>query len=100
MKIGEGKILIVIMFLYFNVLEGKGVMLLINNFYFVIWDVEEMGKVYCFLGLSVGVGVFDNEEEDRDVVIKWVVYSLDIVYSISSVLGFDYLIDNLVLFKF
>lgn len=95
MKTGEGKTLTATMPLYLNALEGKGAMLLTNNSYLAIRDAEEMGKVYHFLGLSVGVGVSDNEEEDRDAATKRAVYSSDIVYSTSSALGFDYLIDNL-----
>ncbi|AUP19945.1 Protein translocase subunit SecA 2 [Streptococcus agalactiae] len=95
MKTGEGKTLTATMPLYLNALEGKGAMLLTNNSYLAIRDAEEMGKVYHFLGLSVGVGVSDNEEEDRDAATKRAVYSSDIVYSTSSTLGFDYLIDNL-----
>lgn len=95
MKTGEGKTLTATMPLYLNALEGKGAMLLTNNSYLAIRDAEEMGKVYRFLGLSVGVGVSDNEEEDRDAATKRAVYSSDIVYSTSSALGFDYLIDNL-----
>lgn len=93
MRIGEGKILIVIMFVYLNVLFGEGVYVVIVNEYLVICDFNEMGELYNFLGLSVGLNInfkfFDEKCE---------VYNCDIIYSINNELGFDYLCDNMVVY--
>lgn len=95
MKTGEGKTLTATMPLYLNALEGKGAILVTTNEYLAKRDAEEMRPVYNFLGLSVGIGVFDENEnptlEDRKKV-----YQADITYSTSTALGFDYLSNNLV----
>lgn len=91
MKIGEGKILICVLFVYFNVLVGNGVYIVIVNDYLVKCDSEWMGCVYCFFGFQVGVilviMIFDE---------CWVVYNVDIIYGINNEFGFDYLCDNMV----
>lgn len=95
MRTGEGKTLTATMPLYLNALTGKGAILVTVNDYLAKRDAEEMKPVYEFLGLSVGVGVFD-EDEDPSTEVKKAVYDSDIVYSTSTALGFDYLTDNLV----
>ncbi|MBM7643490.1 accessory Sec system translocase SecA2 [Streptococcus loxodontisalivarius] len=94
MKTGEGKTLTATLPLYLNALSGKGAILVTTNEYLARRDAEEMGEVYKWMGLTVGVGIFD-EEEDVSVVEKRAVYYSDIMYSTSTALGFDYLIDNL-----
>lgn len=94
MCIGEGKILVVILLVYFNVLEGKGVYVVIVNDYLVCCDVVQMGKLYNWLGLSVGVVYLGMLYSD-----KCEVYVVDIIYGINNEFGFDYLCDNMVLFK-
>lgn len=94
MKIGEGKIFVVILFVYLNVLEGKGVYIVIVNDYLVKRDVEWMGFIYNFLGFFVGVIVYGLIYEERKKV-----YSCDIIYGINNEFGFDYLCDNMVIYK-
>ncbi len=96
MNTGEGKTLAATMPLYLNALAGKGAVLVTANDYLALRDAGEMGKVYRFLGLSVAAGVpertgesFTNEDKKR-------IYGSDIVYTTHSVLGFDYLLNNLV----
>ncbi|MFM0674762.1 accessory Sec system translocase SecA2 [Streptococcus suis] len=98
MRTGEGKTLTATMPLYLNALMGKGAILVTTNAYLAVRDGEEMGKVYQFLGLTVGIGAKEEEdtdtnqdsEEDRESV-----YMADITYTTSATLGFDYLSNNL-----
>lgn len=94
MKTGEGKTLTATLPLYLNALEGKGTILVTTNDYLARRDAIDMGEVYRFMGLTVGVGVFDDDEE-VDSNRKKKIYSSDILYTTSTALGFDYLIDNL-----
>ena len=96
MNTGEGKTLVATMPLYLNALSGKSTILLTTNAYLAMRDAEEMGQVYRFMGLTVGVGVqagagarFTNEQKKE-------IYAADIVYTTHGVLGFDYLLHNLV----
>lgn len=94
MKTGEGKTLTATMPLYLNALSEKGAILVTTNDYLARRDAEEMGPVYEFMGLTVGVGVF-NDDDEIDVEDKRAVYAADITYTTSTALGFDYLADNL-----
>lgn len=94
MKTGEGKTLTATMPLYLNGLSQKGAILVTTNDYLAARDAEEMGELYRFLGLTVGVGVFE-EGYDPDVEEKRAVYAADITYTTGYGLGFDYLMDNL-----
>ncbi|EJN93703.1 accessory Sec system translocase SecA2 [Streptococcus ratti] len=94
MRTGEGKTLTATMPLYLNALSGQSAMLITTNEYLAIRDATELKKVYEFLGLTIGVGV-RNDEKKMTVTQKRQVYQSDIIYTTSSALGFDYLIDNL-----
>ncbi|HEM6272637.1 TPA: accessory Sec system translocase SecA2 [Streptococcus suis] len=94
MKTGEGKTLTATMPLYLNGLSGKGAILVTTNEYLAKRDAEEMGELYRFLGLTVGIGVFE-EGYDPEVEEKRAVYDADITYTTGAGLGFDYLLDNL-----
>lgn len=94
MKTGEGKTLTATLPLYLNALTGKGAILVTTNDYLARRDAEEMGAVYEFMGLTVGIGVF-KEDDETDVEVKRAVYAADITYTTSTALGFDYLVDNL-----
>lgn len=94
MKTGEGKTLTATLPLYLNALTGKGAMLVTTNEYLARRDAEEMAPVYRFMGLTVSVGVFE-EEQETDAKEKKAVYESDILYTTSAALGFDYLTDNL-----
>ncbi|MEE3765659.1 accessory Sec system translocase SecA2 [Streptococcus agalactiae] len=94
MKTGEGKTLTATMPLYLNALTGKGAILVTTNDYLAKRDALEMGKVYQFLGMTVGINVFDKKEE-ADATIKREVYESDITYTTAGALGFDYLVHNL-----
>lgn len=94
MKTGEGKTLTAVLPLYLNALEGKGALLVTVNAYLAERDALEMGPVFQFMGLTVGIGVF-KEEEIPSPLEKQSVYASDIVYTTSAGLGFDYLLDNL-----
>lgn len=94
MKTGEGKTLTATLPLYLNALLGKGAMLVTTNEYLARRDAEEMGQVYRFMGLTVGVGVFE-EGEEVSTEDKRAVYDADITYTTSTALGFDYLAENL-----
>jgi preprotein translocase subunit SecA len=96
MNTGEGKTLVATLPLYLNALDGKGAILLTTNEYLAIRDAEEMGQVYKFLGLTIGVGVRARADEKISNKEKKEIYACDIVYTIHSVLGFDYLFNNLV----
>lgn len=95
LKTGEGKTLVATMPMYLKALAGKkGNFLITENEYLAERDGQEMGQVYRWLGLKVGVGVGDEEDEDA-IEIKKALYDSDIIYTTHSKLGFDYLFDNL-----
>lgn len=96
MNTGEGKTLTATMPLYLNGLTGKSTILVTTNEYLAIRDAEEMGQVYEFLGLSVKAGVTRDTNEKLDNDTKKEIYAADIVYTTHGVLGFDYLLNNLV----
>lgn len=96
MNTGEGKTLVATMPLYLNALTGKSTILLTTNEYLVLRDAEEMGQVYRFMGLTISAGVSENPEKRFSNAEKKVIYSADIVYTTHAVLGFDYLLNNLV----
>ena len=94
MKTGEGKTLVSTLPAYLNALEGKGVHVVTVNDYLAHRDAEWMGKVHEFLGLTVGVVLnsMDNDERRK-------AYGCDITYVTNNELGFDYLRDNMVIYK-
>ncbi len=94
MKTGEGKTLVSTLPAYLNALSGKGVHLVTVNDYLAKRDSEWMGKIYNFLGLSVGVIVHDLKPHERQAA-----YACDITYATNNELGFDYLRDNMVRYK-
>ena len=94
MKTGEGKTLVATLPAYLNALEGKGVHVVTVNDYLAKRDMEWMGKVYTFLGLTVG-GVFHNV----DPAARKQAYLADITYGTNNEFGFDYLRDNMVSYK-
>lgn len=95
MNTGEGKTLTATMPLYLNALTGKGAMLITTNEYLAKRDAEEMGPVYRFLGLSLGLPFTDDPKEELTAEEKKEIYNSDIIYLTNSGLGFDYLSDNL-----
>ena len=94
MKTGEGKTLVETMPAYLNALEGKGVHIVTVNDYLAKRDRDWMGKIFEFLGLSVGCIIHDMSKEDRKVA-----YASDITYGTNNEFGFDYLKDNMVIYK-
>ncbi len=94
MKTGEGKTLVATLPVYLNALEGKGVHVVTVNDYLAKRDSEWMGKIYNFLGLSVGLIVHGMDNEERRKA-----YQCDITYCTNNELGFDYLRDNMVIYK-
>ena len=94
MKTGEGKTLMATLPAYLNALTGEGVHIVTVNDYLARRDSEWMGKIYTFLGLTVGLIVHDLEKEERQKA-----YNSDITYGTNNELGFDYLRDNLVIYK-
>ena len=92
MRTGEGKTLVATAPVYLNALEGKGVHVVTVNDYLAKRDKEEMGKVYEFLGLTVGVIVHGQTPEVRREQ-----YNCDITYGTNNEYGFDYLKDNMVI---
>ena len=96
MNTGEGKTLVATMPLYLNALTKKGAILVTTNEYLALRDAEEMGQVYRFMGLTVAAGVKESEGERFSNAEKKEIYGCDIVYTTHSVLGFDYLLNNLV----
>ncbi|CIY48949.1 preprotein translocase subunit SecA [Streptococcus pneumoniae] len=94
MNTGEGKTLTATMPVYLNALTGKGTMVITPNAYLAKRDAEEMGVVYRFLGLTIGVPFVESGEE-LSVEEKREMYDSDIVYTTNANLGFDYLNDNL-----
>jgi preprotein translocase subunit SecA len=90
MKTGEGKTLVATLPVYLNALEGKGVHVVTVNDYLAKRDAEWMGRLYKFLGMTVGVIVHDLDEEERRAS-----YNSDITYGTNNEFGFDYLRDNM-----
>ncbi|MEY8495245.1 accessory Sec system translocase SecA2 [Lachnospiraceae bacterium] len=96
MNTGEGKTLAATMPLYLNALTGKSTILVTANDYLALRDAQEMGQVYRFMGLSVAAGVPENAKQSFTNEEKKKIYAADIVYTTHGVLGFDYLLNNLV----
>ena len=94
MKTGEGKTLVAVLPAYLNALTGEGVHIVTVNDYLARRDSEWMGKVYRFLGLSVGLIVHGLTNEERQVA-----YAADITYGTNNEMGFDYLRDNMAIYK-
>jgi preprotein translocase subunit SecA len=90
MRTGEGKTLVATLPCYLNALEGKGVHVVTVNDYLAKRDAEWMGRIYKFLGLSVGIIVHDLDDEERKAS-----YNSDITYGTNNEYGFDYLRDNM-----
>jgi preprotein translocase subunit SecA len=90
MKTGEGKTLVATLACYLNALAGRGVHVVTVNDYLAKRDAEWMGKIYTFLGLTVGVIVHDLSDEERRAA-----YAADITYGTNNEFGFDYLRDNM-----
>jgi preprotein translocase subunit SecA len=90
MKTGEGKTLVATLPVYLNALSGRGVHVVTVNDYLAKRDSEWMGKLYRFLGLSVGVIVHDLDDEERRAA-----YAADVTYGTNNEFGFDYLRDNM-----
>ena len=94
MKTGEGKTLTSTLPVYLNAITGQGVHVVTVNEYLASRDAIEMGKLYDFLGLTVGLNLNSmNKDEKREA------YAADITYTTNNELGFDYLRDNMVLYK-
>ncbi len=94
MKTGEGKTLVATMPAYLNALDGRGVHIVTVNDYLARRDSEEMGKVYGFLGLKTGLIVHGQTSEEKRAA-----YAADITYGTNNEIGFDYLRDNMVIYK-
>ena len=94
MKTGEGKTLVATLPVYLNALEGKGVHVITVNDYLAKRDSEWMGKLYKFLGLSVGLVIAGMEPKEKQKA-----YSADVTYGTNNEFGFDYLRDNMVIYK-
>ncbi len=94
MKTGEGKTLVACLASYANALSGKGVHVVTVNDYLAKFQSEEMGKVYRFLGLSIGVVLAGMDKDTRRKA-----YAADITYGTNNEFGFDYLRDNMVIYK-
>ena len=94
MKTGEGKTLVATMPAYLNALAGKGVHIVTVNDYLARRDSEEMGKVYAFLGLKTGLIVHGQSPEEKQAA-----YAADITYGTNNEIGFDYLRDNMVIYR-
>ena len=94
MRTGEGKTLTATMPVYLNALSGDGVHVVTVNEYLASRDAREMGELYNFLGLTVGLNLTGMSSEEKRAA-----YAADITYSTNSELGFDYLRDNMVVYK-
>ena len=94
MRTGEGKTLTATMPVYLNALSGDGVHVVTVNEYLATRDAREMGELYNFLGLTVGLNLTGMSSEEKRAA-----YAADITYSTNSELGFDYLRDNMVVYK-
>ena len=95
MRTGEGKTLTAVLPLYLNALTGNSTILVTANEYLAMRDAKQMGPVFHYLGMTVGVGVSENPAKKLKVVQKQRIYQSDIVYTTHSALGFDYLEENL-----
>ena len=95
MNTGEGKTLTATLPVYLNSLTGKGTMVITTNEYLAKRDAEEMGQVYRFLGLTVGIPFTGNPLNEYKSKEKKLIYASDVIYTTNSALGFDYLTDNL-----
>jgi preprotein translocase subunit SecA len=94
MKTGEGKTLVATMPAYLNALSGKGVHIVTVNDYLARRDSEEMGRVYGYLGLKTGLVVHGQTKAEKKAA-----YAADITYGTNNAFGFDYLLDNMVVYK-
>ena len=94
MKTGEGKTLVATLPAYLNALAGKGVHIVTVNDYLAKRDSDEMGRVYAFLGLKTGLIVHGQNSDEKRAA-----YNADITYATNNELGFDYLRDNMVVYK-
>ena len=94
MKTGEGKTLVATLPCYLNALEGKGVHVVTVNDYLAKRDSEQMGKIHRFLGLTVGLIIHEKTPAERREA-----YACDITYGTNNEFGFDYLRDNMVIYK-
>ncbi|AUJ31520.1 MAG: preprotein translocase subunit SecA [Liquorilactobacillus nagelii] len=94
MKTGEGKTLTATMPVYLNALAGKGVHVVTVNEYLAQRDATEMGELYTWLGLTVGLNIASKSSDEKREA-----YNCDITYSTNSELGFDYLRDNMVVYR-
>ena len=94
MKTGEGKTLVATMPAYLNALTGEGVHIVTVNEYLARLGAEEMGRVYGFLGMSTGLIIHDQSREEKQIA-----YNCDITYGTNNEFGFDYLRDNMVIYK-
>ncbi len=94
MKTGEGKTLVATMPVYLNALEGKGVHVVTVNDYLAKRDMDWMGKAYTFLGLTIGCVIHDITDEQRKAA-----YRADVTYGTNNEFGFDYLRDNMVIYR-
>lgn len=94
MKTGEGKTLVATMPAYLNALTGEGVHVVTVNEYLARRDSEEMGRVYGFLGLTTGLVIHDQTSTEKQIA-----YNCDITYGTNNEFGFDYLRDNMVVYK-
>ena len=94
MKTGEGKTLVATLPAYLNALNGEGVHIVTVNDYLARRDSEWMGKLYRFLGLSVGLAVSQLDQQEKKLA-----YEADITYGTNNEMGFDYLRDNMVIYK-
>ena len=94
MKTGEGKTLVATLPAYLNALSGKGVHIVTVNDYLARRDSEEMGKVYAFLGLTTGLIVHGQTPDEKQAA-----YAADITYGTNNEFGFDYLRDNMVIYR-
>ena len=94
MRTGEGKTLVATLPAYLNALTGKGVHIITVNDYLARRDSEWMGKIYNFLGLTVGLVIAGMSPKEKQEA-----YSCDITYGTNNEFGFDYLRDNMVIYK-
>ncbi|EOT47064.1 MULTISPECIES: preprotein translocase subunit SecA [Enterococcus] len=94
MRTGEGKTLTATMPVYLNALSGKGVHVVTVNEYLATRDSTEMGELYNFLGMTVGLNINSKSSEEKRAA-----YACDITYSTNNELGFDYLRDNMVVYR-
>ncbi|MEG2813065.1 MAG: preprotein translocase subunit SecA [Oscillospiraceae bacterium] len=94
MKTGEGKTLVATLPAYLNALTGKGVHVVTVNEYLAKYQAEWMGKIFKYLGMTVGIILHDMRNEEKRVQ-----YNSDVTYSTNNELGFDYLRDNMVTYK-